>query len=269
MLKMKSVSMLAAALFALPSFAASVELKDPRGDDKGPGTYTYPTGAPYKAGSFDLINMKVAEKGQDIVFTIEIATQFTDPWNSKAWPTPGNGFSMQMFQVYIDTDGKKGSGEKDALSGMNATFAEDSRWEKVVVIGAHSNKRIKSEVDQKAKAVADKVVLPKEVKVRGKTVTAVVSKKDLDIDVTKVGYQVLAASAEGFPADKDILSRRVNEYEGEHRFGGGDDGMFDPHFLDVFAGNAKGEADEAKAQQDMLKYDAAKKKRAVLTMVRP
>ncbi len=40
-------------------------------------------------------------------------------------------------------------------------------------------------------------------------------------------------SNEGFPADTDLLTRKVNEYEGQHRFGGGTDYDCDPHVMDI------------------------------------
>ncbi len=43
-------------------------------------------------------------------------------------------------------------------------------------------------------------------------------------------------SNEGFPDEADLLTRKVNEYEGQHRFGGGNDGDCDPHAMDVLAG---------------------------------
>jgi carbohydrate-binding DOMON domain-containing protein len=259
---------LSLALLPGAAFAGKVKFKDPKGDDNGPGAYTYPTGAVYKKGSFDLTEVEIKEKGSNIEIELSIATSFEDPWDSKSWPNPGNGFSLQMFQIYVDTDGKKGSGEKDALPGMNAEFDDSSRWEKVIVVSPQHNKRITSEVKQKAKGLADKVVLPKKVTPRGKKLVAVVSKKDLGGSVDKMGWQVLLSSNEGFPKGNDVLSRKVNEYEGEHRFGGGDDGESDPHFVDCLAGKAKGKKDEEKAQHKMLKYDAKGNKRAVLTMIR-
>ena len=46
-------------------------------------------------------------------------------------------------------------------------------------------------------------------------------------------YQVFMQSNEGFPADDDLLTRRVNEFEGQHRFGGGTDYDCDPHVMDM------------------------------------
>lgn len=259
---------LGSLLAATQVSAAKLKLEDPKGDDNGPGTYTYPTGAAYKKGSFDLTSVEIKEKGADIEIEITVNAAIEDPWDSAKWPNPGNGFSVQMFQVYVDTDGKKGSGEKDALPGMNAEFAEDSRWEKVIFVSPQNNKTILAELKQKAPTLVDKVILPKKVSARGKTVTAVFAKKELGVAINKAGWQVLSASNEGYPKGKDILSRKVNEFEGEHRFGGGDDGDIDPHFLDVLAGKAKGKDDEKAAQATMLKYDAKAKKKAQLRVIR-
>ena len=86
------------------------------------------------------------------------------------------------------------------------------------------------------------------------------------------GYQVLMQSNEGFPDKTDLLTRKVNEYEGQHRFGGGNDGDCDPHVIDLLAGKAVGDKGEIDLQHKMLAYecnpDGTAKKLATLTMVR-
>jgi hypothetical protein len=79
-------------------------------------------------------------------------------------------------------------------------------------------------------------------------------------------------SNEGFPDKNDFLTRKVNEFEGQHRFGGGDDGDCDPQVMDILAGDATGAADEAKLQHEMLsKYDCDPNHPglATITMVKP
>ena len=75
-------------------------------------------------------------------------------------------------------------------------------------------------------------------------------------------------SNEGFPDKKDLLTRKVNEYEGQHRFGGGNDADCDPHVMDILAGRRT--AAERRAAQ-MLAYecnsDGTSKKMATLKMV--
>jgi hypothetical protein len=79
-------------------------------------------------------------------------------------------------------------------------------------------------------------------------------------------------SNEGFPDKTDLLTRKVNEYEGQHRFGGGTDTDCDPHVMDVLAGKAVGDKSEIAAQHEMLAYecnpDGSVKKPATLKMVR-
>jgi hypothetical protein len=63
----------------------------------------------------------------------------------------------------------------------------------------------------------------------------------------------------------------VNEFEGQHRFGGGTDYDCDPHVIDVLAGQAKGDKSEIEEQHKMLSYecnpDGTAKKTATLKMV--
>jgi len=91
-------------------------------------------------------------------------------------------------------------------------------------------------------------------------------------DPSKWGYQVVMQSNEAFPDRSDLLSRKVNEFEGQHRFGGGNDGDCDPHVIDILAGKGEGAPDEEQAQYEMLEYqcgaDGSSVKRATLQMVR-
>ena len=97
-----TVLALIACTFSLAAVAETIELKDPKGDDKGPGTYTYPTNTVYARGSFDLRKATLKEKGDSIEVKIAVNTKIKDPWDSKKWD--GNGFSIQMFFLFIDID---------------------------------------------------------------------------------------------------------------------------------------------------------------------
>ena len=97
--------------------------------------------------------------------------------------------------------------------------------------------------------------------------------KDLGAgDPAKWGFQVVMQSNEGFPDKADLLTRKVNEFEGQHRFGGGNDGDCDPHVMDCLAGKGTGDKSELDAQHKMLAYecnpDGTSKKMATLSMIR-
>jgi len=255
------------AVSATAALAQSVSFKDPTGDDNGPGGYSYPTDAVYKKGSFDLTGLDVKQKGDKVDIDVSVNAQLEDPWKM------GTGFSVQMIFVFIDTDHKEGSGNTKGLPGLNVQFAPEDAWDKVIVLSPQGPSRVKAEVESKAAAMAKDIVIPTRVKGAGRTISATVPMSALGSgDVSTWGYQVVVQSNEGFPASTDLLTRKVNEYEGQHRFGGGTDSDCDPHVMDLLAGSGTGDAAEADAQHQMLKYtcgaDGAAGTLATLKMVR-
>lgn len=255
-----------------PGAAYGFTMTDPVGDDKGPGTYTYPTDAVYKPGSFDITEVKVIPNGDTVEFDVTTNSRIEDPWDSKAWG--GNGFSVQMAFIHIDTDHVAGSGVTQGIPGTNVRFAPEEAWDKVVVISPQGPTRLNSEIDLKAPNLKGKIVVPKITRAQGRTLIAVVDTKDLGgAPAPTWGYQVLMQSNEGFPDKKDLLTRKVNEFEGQHRFGGGSDYDNDPQVLDMLVPPG---SDAAKAQYDLLsKYnknattDVKPEDLAVVPMVYP
>jgi len=253
--------------------AAKISLSDPSGDDFGPGDYKYPTDSVYTPGSFDLRSVEIKAKGSKVEFKVTLGAVIGDPWNSKGWTPAGNGFSLQMVQIYIDTDGAPGSGHTESLPGLNAVFEGVDAWDRVVVLSPQAPSRLRSEIKAKAGTMGSAVVVPTKIVVRGKTLVATVKKKDLGgAPSSSWGIQAVVQSNEGYPDKRDLLSRKVNEYAGAHRFGGGSDWDCDPHVLDILAGAGAGTSDETQAQRSALSYtcgdDGASVKRAVLPMVR-
>jgi carbohydrate-binding DOMON domain-containing protein len=260
-------AVLVTLLLAATAAAQEVTFKDPVGDDDGPGTYTYPTDSAYLRGSFDLTGLTVKQKGDKVTFEVGVNSALQDPWRM------GVGFAVQMVFIFIDTDNQPGSGFTQGLPGLNVEFAPDSAWDRVVILSPQPSARVRDEVSQKvAEDMQPAVVVPNRVRGSGRTISATVGLDDLGGgDPATWGYQVLMQSNEGFPASTDLLTRKVNEYEGQHRFGGGNDGDCDPHVMDLLAGDAEGAASEVEAQHQMLAYecnpDGTAKKLAVLTMV--
>jgi len=260
-----SIGVLAACLaMAGSAHAAGVTFKDPTGDDKGAGGYTYPTDGVYTAGSFDLIEFSVSD-GDNPDFKATVNDRLADPWGM------GVGFATQMVFIFIDKD--PGKGHTKSLPGLNVEFAADSGWDKVIILSPQPASRVAAEVKAKAADLAADIVIPRRTVGTGKSISAKVKLDELGGgDPATWGYQVVVQSNEGFPDKSDLLSRKVNEFEGQHRFGGGNDGDCDPHVMDILAGKGEGAAGEAQAQYDMLKYecgaDGSSVKRATLTMVR-
>ncbi|HQY09606.1 MAG TPA: glucodextranase DOMON-like domain-containing protein, partial [Burkholderiaceae bacterium] len=224
--------------------AHAVEFTDPRGDDKGPGSYTYPTDGVYKAGSFDLVKLKAEKSGANVDFSVDVAANLEDPWGM------GGGFAVQMVFIFIKTGAP--DARADTWTGLNMKFAPGSEWNKVVVLSPQKKARVTAEAESKLGALAKDIVVPNITRGRGRTITGSVPLSELggDGNVDGWSYQVVMQSNEGFPAATDFLTRKVNEYEGQHRFGGGNDGDCDPHTMDVLDGP------DAR-QADMLAHECA------------
>lgn len=240
----------ALAVFAPAAVAADIEFKDPSGDDTGPGTYTYPTDPAYVAKSFDLRSVSLKDKGSTVQVKVTFGAKIDDPWGSTKWG--GNGFSLQMVFIFIDQDHKAGSGHKNAIPGLNVTFKEESRWEKALILSPQGNKKLQTEISAKARSMKKDIILPKKVRVQGRSLIATFDKAAIGGLETSWGYQALVQSNEGYPKKNHLLTRPVNEYKGKHRFGGGNDFNCDPHVIDMLAGRGTGDAGEAAAQYNAL-----------------
>jgi carbohydrate-binding DOMON domain-containing protein len=225
-----------------------IELKDPSGDDKGPGNYTYPTDPIYVPGSFDLVGTTIEDKGEMIEFNVRFNAPLSFNWGDK--------WDVQLVQIYLDFDNVEGSGHTETIPGVQVQVHPECAWEKVVFIGPHTESKINSEIDLKAEHLKDDIVLPSSIRPIGRSLRASVRKADLgvseDADITEWGYGILMLSATGFPADWSVLARRVNEYEGQHRFGGGSDGSGNPNVIDMIVGEGAGREEEKHLQYEML-----------------
>jgi carbohydrate-binding DOMON domain-containing protein len=280
---------LAAVVGAAGGVAAAQEVsfRDPAGDDDGPGKYVYPTDEVYKPGSFDLTNFTLKARGDKVEVRVSVAARLEDPWKT------GSGFSLQIVFIFIQTEAKSekpsaakaeakpaaksaskpgGGGFTQGLPGLGVQFAPEDAWDRCIILSPLPASRVREEVEAKAAAMKGAIVIPGRVRGSGHTIAATLDRKALGAgDPTTWGYQVVMASLDLFPAASDLLVRRVNEHESQHRFGGGTDGACDPNVIDVLASGGKGEPGEVEAQHRMLQYecnpDGTPKKLATLKMV--
>lgn len=232
--------------------SAQVSISDPTGDDHGPGEYVYPTDAVYTKGSFDLTSLEISTKGKRAIVEASLAGALSDPWGM------GNGFATQMIFVFVDN---AEGGHTNSLPGLNVEFAADSAWDKVIILSPQPKGRVLQEVEAKASAWGDSIVVPTRTTASGTTITGQVKLAELgEGDPADWGYQVIVQSNEGFPGEGDLLTRKVNEFEGQHRFGGGTDYDCDPHAIDILG-------DHAQLQYE-CEADGTAKKMATLSHVK-
>ena len=230
---LRSGALAAFAALALAAVvgAQSVKIEDPTGDDNGPGGYVYPTDAVYTTGSFDLTEFALEVKGKKGSVDVSVNSNLEDPWGMDT------GFAVQMVFVFIDN---AEGGHTEGLPGTNITFDEADAWDKCIILSPQTSARVKQEVEAKAGAMAADIIVPSRTKGTGRTISGSFKAEDLgEGDPSTWGYQVVMQSNEGFPAEGDLLTRKVNEFEGQHRFGGGTDYDCDPHVMDILGDHAQ------------------------------
>jgi len=218
--------MAAVGLLAGSALASKIEISDPKGDDYGPGSYVYPTDAVYTPGSFDLTDFVFEVDGDNATIECTVGAKLEDPWRM------GTGFSVQMIFVFIDN---APGGFTETPPGLNVKIDASTAWDVCVILSPQTMARVQQEVDAKAGAMASSIIVPNRVRGKRSTIEARFKADQLGGtgDISTWKYQVFMQSNEGFPAGGDLLTRKVNEFEGQHRFGGGTDFDCDPHVMDI------------------------------------
>ncbi len=217
------------------SSTLNLSIDDPKGDDYGPGTYTYPTNSVFKKGDFDLLKFEAKSTGNEYIFRWQLAN-VDNPWNGK-W-----GISKQTLMVFIDN---KEGGTSEGLEGMNAMFSSDFKWDEAIQFEGWESKLYVSEDDDiEAEDLGDV----------GATATVTYG-KDGWVEL-RIPKEVLGDIGKGSKIMALVLGqdgygpgriRQVNAKAEEWRFGGGSDGSEDPNIIDMIV-------PEGYKQEDILDW---------------
>lgn len=212
--------MLAISMVASGEEGIIFEMRDPVGDEYGPGSYTYPKSeqfAPYE-GLFDLVHYKVEEDGDNYNFYFKFV-EITNPWHAPY------GFSHQLIQVYIDND--EGGSLETFKPGANVRFEKSHPWNKLIKLTGWTLEVFDYRDDVKAnKRLTENKV---EVLAEGKTIKVSIPRAKLG-DLEKAKYYVLIGSLDGFAYDN--YREVVQEAQG-WKFGGNNNPDIMPHVIDI------------------------------------
>ena len=200
---------------------------DAVGDDRGPGTYTYPTDAVFVPGSFDLKHATLSIDNQNLTFRIDLNSPLNNVWSS---PT---GLSIQTIDIYIDTDPGKSSGSRKLLPGRNAVLPAGDGWEYAIWVEGWSQELFRP--DSGGKAVAqDSVVVKADVDPTGSVLIAVpLSAFPAGSDPTRWGYAIAVLGQESFPDTGVLRVRDVDSKASQWHFGGAPDDTNHTRIIDV------------------------------------
>ena len=186
---------------------------DPTGDDHGPGAYTYPTDPVFQPGSFDLKRVTMAVVDKDLVFQVTLNSPIENTWGSPI------GLSIQTFDIYIDKDPGKLSGERRLLEGRNAALPKEDGWEYALWVEGWDQQLFTSDGKGGFSAHAD-VSIKVEVDPSGSVSIKVPLAALGDGDPTQWGYAVAVLGQEAYPTDGVRRVRDVAQVASQWVIGG-------------------------------------------------
>ena len=215
---------------------------DPKDDDKGTGRYQYPLKFNNREGYLDITRFTVEDGGQNVIFTITCRRPI--PHRRDDGSTEPKGWWLQLMDIYIDKDHKKGSGYTQALPGRHVTFAKDSAWENVVLVTPNHSRTVEKMLEERTSDMdlvhmRKKIVIPHRAYAQGYTFVAYVPKYEIGTPDPSWGYQVLMTGyREENLAYGQFQNEEVVKFAGQDLFGGGSDYKGDPNVIDMLATSA-------------------------------
>lgn len=227
-------------------------MNDPKGDDRGPGTYKYPIDSIFdpKKGHFDLVKFSFDSQRNNYYFNM------TFPLVTNPWGAP-EGFSHTMVQIYISDNPDSGRIEP-FKPGANVLFDPNNPWQYLIKVVSFNNAAVFWASDF-AGANGRKTGVTARLEPDGKTIRVTVPKQLLPGDPYKWKYYVLVGSQDGLGPDN---FRVVKAKVGQYNFGGGTDTDYSPNVIDLLA--------LPKEQEKMLgSFSVTRKTQAVIRPVGP
>lgn len=222
-------------------FDVIFDMDDPADDEYG----IYPTDESFAPGEglFDVRHFTVGTKDEQVVIVLEMA-EMTNPWSSP------RSFSHPKIQVYFDKDRVTDSGATHTEQNANVDIHGDFAWEVMIGVdgwrdwGVAADGSTFSGVDAFGDSLEKIITLTAPVDVIG-------------TPTEDWAYVILIGSGD-FEA-----FREVNSNAGQWKFGGGDDGPYDPNTLDVVL------PEEANQAEMLTSYSIAESTRAKIKGVGP
>ncbi len=270
---MITAAALTTLLMAAPPAAFSWTTTDPRGDDKGPGTYQYPSGDVFPAGSFDLRRFTVRLVGDDVVFEVELGAAVKKPVEVRLSDATllelNNGIYVQNVDIYIDRD--PSGGVLESIPGRRVRFVNDGGWESAIVL-APQPFVVRSGLEDWAPG-RGKVIIPTDVRSENRTVRARISIADLGgVPDPSWGFQVLITGAAWQPSfdafrrvtgshAPNALALKVTTIAETTAFGGGELHDQHPYVIDLLAPPGREQS------QILRSFDVEAERFAVVPMV--
>ncbi|MDR0675769.1 MAG: hypothetical protein LBF97_01865, partial [Elusimicrobiota bacterium] len=196
------------------------KIQDSLNDDYGDGNYTYPENENFVNGMLDIKGLNVFNTQKNIVFRVEMRNLH----NRQKERIEGSLKNIQL-DIYIDTNGKIGSGNTNLLSMRNAFTSPENAWEYCISINGDSTDLFLAQSDDFIKKIA---TLQTKLDYENNFITVYVPNNILSGDIYSWKYITLSC---GYDYNKKIVIK-VESQNSDNFFGGRKD-LFQPNIIDI------------------------------------
>jgi len=207
-----------------------LDVADPEGDDHGPGTYVYPLHSLFRQETFDLVRFRVLEDAEDVIFEFQLGGRLRNPWDAP------NGFSIQAFDVYLDTTP---GGYQDLIfdrtipenvslnpnGSLNAQIGSDRGWDVALRLQGWESAIFTSPsgLDGAKDLISSSIeVFASSGLVVGRVPKRIIGDPSSDWRISAFSFGIDRGNAR-------LVSTRATDWE----FGGGTSGHDDPNIIDL------------------------------------
>jgi alpha-amylase/alpha-mannosidase (GH57 family) len=211
---------------AVDTVAPLLSADDPAGDDHGPGNYTYPTNGVFEKGVYDLKHFEIISDAGNLTFKLVLNGPIKNVWNSTI------GLSVQTFDIYIDKDPGKGTGERKLLEGRNASLPKGDGWDYALWVEGWAQEILAPD-GKGGIAIEAENAIKVEIDPAGVALIEVPRAALGEGDPAAWGYALAVLSQEAFPSEGVRRVRDVTPEASQWRLGGAPDDTNHTRIIDV------------------------------------
>jgi carbohydrate-binding DOMON domain-containing protein len=166
-------------------------------------------------GSYDLTNFSVGLSDDNVVFSVDVGARIANPWGSPV------GYSVQTFDLYIDTDPGSGTGARLLLPGRNAALEAGNGWEYALTLEGWDPALYVAASDGSSEETKPtlKVIADADGSVKARITLELLDNGD----PSTWGYAVALLSQEGFPSSGVRRVRNIGAAAEQWQGGGAPD----------------------------------------------
>ncbi len=216
-------------------------------DDRGPGSYQYPTNKIFKTGSFDIRKFEIINNSDTLTFNITIGNQIvkdvpstsstgsaeisqsdsegSDRTTLNQFKVGSNGWVFQMFDIYIRY-GEKGKHSK-GLPGRNIII--ENGWDKAIMVSPKGS----AELHRDVRSLED-VLFSSYYSVKNDVFSFNISKSNFDSPPNhEWAYQLVSINYNPEYIENNFHVRSVQTSSSDIEFGGGTNYDGEPNVIDI------------------------------------